>query len=473
MIKLSNIRRTLCLCSFAAMILPAGVALAQAIDLDKINKIPRYSKISPQEYEAKSKVFTEIPQGDKFLEYSIRLPEGWQKLGADGEEGAALKKEVPSAKDKFDISNLRDMQLAEGGVSEAEAEEGAEPEDLVEEEEGGEMMSNRMKKRRDFIKPGETEIRLLGPIARYVGPPNLLALSRLEISAMQLSHDITTRNWFLHYILTRNYTLTGMEQISDNQVQAEYVLNEKGVSYVVRTAAISNGSRMILVSYYVPEKFWEKEKEAQEMAINSFKFINPEANLIDDKKTHGFLDLVKFSYPSSWKLIAPNIFSVDNMTAKLLYSTDATTLKGEIDINLISTELDTNLMKEVEFIRADLKKRGLGIGEALDTNTVYQFSDKITFNRVEAYTVSGDKREFIDYEFWLAIMVEDRYYYIVTMLTPGRKADFYTWALNTEAFAYVIQTLMPQAPGETLDASFKKRMEGFDSGGGAAIPKKP
>ncbi|HEY0901588.1 MAG TPA: hypothetical protein VGD95_05640, partial [Micavibrio sp.] len=188
MIKLSNIRRTLCLCSFAAMILPAGVALAQAIDLDKINKIPRYSKISPQEYEAKSKVFTEIPQGDKFLQYSIRLPEGWQKLGADGEEGAALKKEVPSAKDKFDISNLRDQQLAEGGVSEAEAEEGAEPEDLVEEEEGGEMMSNRMKKRRDFIKPGETEIRLLGPIARYVGPPNLLALSRLEISAMQLSH---------------------------------------------------------------------------------------------------------------------------------------------------------------------------------------------------------------------------------------------------------------------------------------------
>lgn len=70
-------------------------------------------------------------------------------------------------------------------------------------------------------------------------------------------------------------------------------------------------------------------------------------------------------------------------------------------------------------------------------------------------------------------MVEDRYYYIVTMLTPGRKADFYTWALNTETFGSVIQSLMPQVAGETLDDNFKKRVEGFDSGGGAAINEKP
>lgn len=361
-------RKALCLAGLAALLLPAGGVLAQAIDLDKINKIPRYSKMSTADFAAKSKVFTEVPQGDKFLEYSVRLPEGWQQLGADGEEGRAKEKTVPAAKDKFDISNLRDKHLAEGTVTASDEDEEETEDSAVDEEAQGEMMSRRMKKRRDLIAPGDAEIRLLGPIARYVGPSNLLALSRLEISAMQLNHDITTRNWFLHYILTRNYTLTGMEVISNQRVEAEYVLNEKGVSYVVRTAAISNGNRMILVSYYVPERFWEKEKEMQEMAVSSFKFTNPETTVVNDKKTHGFLDLVKFSYPSSWKLIAPNIFSVDNMNAKLLYSVDTTTLKGEIDINLISTELDTNLMKEVEFIRADLKN-GVWVSVRLWTPT--------------------------------------------------------------------------------------------------------
>lgn len=458
----------LSLMAMAAALLPLGNAMSQAIDLDKINKIPRYSNMTAKEFEAQSREYTEAPQGDRNLEYKVRLPEGWQKLGEDG-QNRADQKPIPAPKDKFDISNLWDKQVA--GENPQADDEGDSAENANLEEVAGDMLSRRIKSSRDIIVPEESSVRLLGPVARYVGPSNMLASSRLEISAMQLNHDITARNWFLHYILTRNYTLTGMEIVSDNRVEAEYVLIEKGIGYVVRTAAISNGQRMVLVSYYVPEKFWEKEKVVQEMVINSFHFVNPEKTVIDDKKIHGFLDLVKFSYPASWKLIAPNIFTIENMTAKLLYSMDATTLQGEIDINLISTELDTNLMKEVEYIRADLKKRGLGIGAALDTNNTYQFGDKITFSRVEAYGVAGEKKEFIDYEFWLAIMVEDRYYYIVTMLTPGRKSDFYTWALNTETFAFVIQSMMPQEPGETLDENFLKRIEGLDSGGVSSISK--
>lgn len=464
---------------FAAFIMMAGLfpiedASSQAIDLNKINKIPRYSTMSQADFEAKTKEFTEVPQGDVYLEYKIRLRDGWQQLDLSEEERQAVaEKEGAVAKpsDPYDISNLRDQKISDDKNNVIRNDSGEEVEDEpLDIGEEGSMVSERFSKARDMIRPKESDIRLLGSVARYVGPANLLAPARLEISAMQLNHDITTRNWFLNYILSRNYTLTGMEQIGDNRVDAEYVLIEQGISYVVRTAAISNGRRMVLISYYVPEKFWEKEKEFQEMSINSFTFLKPEKTVIDDKKTHGFLDLVKFVYPNAWRLIAPNVNSIDNMNAKLLYSSDAMTLQGEIDINLISTELDTNLMKEVEYIRQDLKKRGLGIGEALDTNATYKFSDKITFSRVEAYTVEGEKRDYIDYEFWLAIMVEDRYYYIITMLTPGRNTDFYTWARNTETFGTVIQSMMPQTAGETLDANFLKKMNEFDSGGGAIAP---
>lgn len=450
---------------------PVGMALSQAIDLNKINVIPRYSKMTEKEYEAKSDLYEEVPHGDSHLQYEIRLPKGWQKLGLGKELSYTAPVKVAPAKDKFDISNLRDEQIAVEESGRGKEDEDSVDDKMMDVEDTGEMSSKRFQNARDQIVPDKSDIRLLGPIARYVGPPNILALSRLEVAAMQMSHDITTRNWFLNYILSRNYTLTGMEQVSENRVEAEYVMLEKGISYVVRTAAISNGHRMVLISYYVPEKFWEKNKDLQEMAINSFRFINPDKTVVDDKKTHGFLDLVKFSYPIAWKLIAPNILSVENMTAKLLFSVNATTLQGEIDINLISTDLDTNLMKEVEYVRADLKKKGLEISAALDTNATYKFDDKITFNRVEAYSVVGEKKEFIDYEFWLAIMVEDRYYYIVTMLTPGRGSDFYTWARNTETFAYVIQSLMPQTPGESLDDVFIKRKKQTDSGGAPVMPK--
>lgn len=465
------------LCFLFAGLVFTGPALTQAIDLNKINKIPRYSTMTPEEFVSKTKLFTEVPQGDKFLEYSIRLPEGWQRLGLNEEERAAvidedLDKSAPS--NPHDISNLRDQQILEekNNVSREFMEDSEMM--LMGENKDETMVSPRYKKsskgKRDNEKISSDNASLLGPVAKYIGPANLLASARLEIFAMQLKHDITTRNWFLNFIISHNYTLLGMEQINDNRVDAEYVLLEKGISYIVRTAAISNGSRMVLVSYYVPEQLWEKQKAFQEMSVDSFKFLQPDIAQINDKRTHGFLDLVRFDYPAAWKLIAPNVYSIENMTAKLIYSMDAKTLDGEIDINLISTELDTNLMKEVEYLRQDLKKKGLDIGEALDTNNTYKFDERITFSRVEAYAVSGDKKEYIDYEFWLAIMVEDRYYYIVTMLTPGRQANFYTWARNTESFGGIIQSMVPQIAGETLDSAFKYKSTKMDSGGASLPP---
>lgn len=457
-------------------VMPATPAGAQAIDLTKIRKIPRYDTLSKADFEAKTKVFTEIPQEDKFLEYAVRLGTGWQRLGMEGDErkeaaDAALEMAVKkkTATDPYDITNLRDQNLIEekNNVSHFKGEDS----EVARINADVSMLSSRTKKSSGTYIPTTDDSGLLGPIAKYVGPANIIAPARFEIFAMQMSHDVTAKNWFLNYVLSNNYTLTGLDQINEQRVDGEYVLNEKGITYIVRTAAISNGARMVLASYFVPEQFWDKAKEWQQMSIDSFQFLNPEVTVIDNKRTHGFLDLVKFSHPETWNLIAPSVYAVDHMTAKLIYSVDTKTLDGEIDIDLISTELDTNLMKEVEFVRQDLKKKGFSIGKVLEVNSKFNFDKKITFNRVEAYEVSGDQKEFIDYEFWLAIMVEDRYYYIVTMLTPGRMAEFYKWARNTETFALVIESMMPQVAGETLDASFMQKVKGADTGGAPVLIK--
>ncbi|QQG35284.1 MAG: hypothetical protein HYS17_06890 [Micavibrio aeruginosavorus] len=448
---------------------------AQIVDLDKMSKIPRHSKMSVEDYKKISNEFTETPHGDKFLEYSIRLPEGWQKLG-ENEELSLIdvkKDSVPAATteapakpvedDPYGIMSLRGQKLEEDRVNAARKIE-LQNKNLDNGIYIGKEYSS-VANIKDQQKVENLNTSLLGPVAKYAGPSDLLARSRLEIFAIQLTHGITTKNWFLNYILGRYYTLMGMEQINPNRIEAEYVLIEDSISYVVRTAAISNGPRMVLISYFVPEANWEKEKEMQQMAIDSFYFLDPEETIVDDKEIYGFLDLVKFAYPMSWRLTAPNVYSIENMSAKLISSTDGKTLDGEIDLNLISTELDTTLMKEVETLRLKLKERGFEIGKALPVSETYAFDKAITFSRVEAYEIKNTGRDFINYEYWLAIMVEDRYYYIVTMLTPGRSADFYTWARNTETFSGVIQSMMPQVAGETLDAAFMKTMMGIDASG--------
>lgn len=440
-------------------------AQAQVVDLQKMNKVPRYSQMSKSEFEASTILYTEVPQGDKYLEYSLRLPQGWQKLGDEGVVDivdTSAQKALDDAAEPtnpHDILSLRQekIEFDRMKVDESKGKGGG-----IKAQKGVDeysVLQGMTFKEGKKIKALALNSGLIGPVAKYVGPTNLLARSRVDILAMQLSQGLTVRNWFLSYVLSRHFTLMGMEQISETRVDAEYVFLEKGISYYVRAAAISNGSRVVLVSYVVPEPMWEKERDFQEMSIDSFRFIDPEPNVSVDKDVYGFLDLVKFSYPTAWRLVAPNVYNIETMSAKLIYSTDSKSLDGEIDINLISTEMDTTLIKEVEYVRKNLSDRGFEIGKSLEIVGKYSFDKSITFKRIEAYEIKSEEKAYIDYEFWLGIMVEDRYYYIVTMLTPGRKADFYTWARNTETFGMVVQSLMPQVAGETLDTAFIKKQE--------------
>jgi hypothetical protein len=132
------------------------------------------------------------------------------------------------------------------------------------------------------------------------------------------------------------------------------------------------------------------------------------------------------------------------MDAKLISTQDKKTVSGEIDLRIISTELDTSLAEEVGYLKEDIQERGLKIGsliEVLDGD--FTFKDHILYNRVEVYEAKDESRKIQDHEMWLAVLVEDRYYYIITMLTPGRNSDFYTWAKNSEAFQVVVESLRP------------------------------
>jgi hypothetical protein len=287
----------------------------------------------------------------------------------------------------------------------------------------------------------DTSKSLLGEVGKFFGPPSLQARSSFIIQATELGYEITAKNWFLNYVLSRGYTLQGMKVVSDRRIEALYVLVEKDTSYVVRAAGEINGSRMVLAMYYIPEGEWEAQKAVQAKSVASFKFLSPEKAKVESTRTYAFLDLLKFDYPSSWRLQAPNIYSTESMSAKIVNSPDDTVLNGQIDVHVVSTELDTTLPEEIKNVQKALNDKGLVIGKLIEQPKDFKSRDHVYFSRIEVYQANDKNKTLVDYEYWIGVLIENRYYYIVTMLTPARQTEFYGWARNSEAFRTVVESM--------------------------------
>jgi len=348
-------------------------ARAQGFDLSKIPPLQDIP-LSPADLAAKTKTVGEEPNNDKFLTYTVRIPNNWTKedLGA-----------------------------------------------------------------------GQTGKSLLGDIAHYYGPAALDARSHMVIQATELGYDVTARNWMLNYILSHGYTMQGMRVISDKRVESMFIYLDHDISYVVRSVAEINGARMILVLYYVPESRWNLEKGFQSETIKSFTFTQPEKARVEAVRNYAFLDLLRFDYPSSWRLQAPNILSTESMSAKIINSNDNQTLNGQIDVNVVSTELDTTLPEEIKKIQKAMDDRGLVIGKLIEQPKDFKPQSQVYYSRIEMYQANDKNKELVDYEYWIAVLIENRYYYIVTMLSPSRTSDFFVWARNSEAFRTVVESLKP------------------------------
>ena len=357
-----------------------GLSSAQGIDPNKIKQIPTFTTLTQEQFEAQSDLHTATPSDDKYLAYSIRLPKGWQKAS-------------------------------------------------------GEKLYDKTSGSQDHLTH-----HILGRIAKYYAPQTMAISSYIDIEAMSLDFNISARNWFLNYILTNGFSLLGMKEVAPNRLVGLYDRVVNSQSYVVRTMAQINGPRIVLISYSMPEENWEDEKALQEKVIDSFAFLNPEKASAESSRTYVYLDLLRFDYPQSWQLLNPTINATEGMNVRLIDSKDKESLDGQIEIRVESTDSDKTLAQQVQDLRNNLRTEGLEIGGLIESPSDYKFHKQVYFNKVEVYDAHGRENEFGAQELWLAIMIEDRYYYIVSMVTPGRNHDFLRWAKNIESFRTIVES---------------------------------
>lgn len=356
---------------------------AIGINITDIPKLKEYPLKSQEEFEKTTKVIKqENPYGDSKISYEFRVPKKW---------------------------SLNVQQAPIGG-------------------EGGSPLSKSV----------------LTIIAKYISEPKNLQRSTITIEAQELAYEISAKNWFINFIINNGFSLSGMTEKSSREIEAMYVALENDVTYVVRTRVILNGSRLVVVRYYLPQENYEEEKPLQAQVMASFHLLQPTAERIETQETYGFLDQSYFNYPKSWTLKEKSILSIERMSALLTQEmTDRKRqiLEGHIKIKVISRLLKTTMAEEIENFRKELKIPHYSVGQLIE-NVDYTYDPSIKVGKAQLYKLEpDDKVNMQAYEFLVAVMQGDDYYYITSLITPSREQDFYTWAKNMEAVRIVNESM--------------------------------
>lgn len=289
---------------------------------------------------------------------------------------------------------------------------------------------------------GDTVLSILG---RYVGPAKNLHRSYIVVEAQKLSSEIGVKNWFVNFILRNGFSLDALSEHSDKEIEALYVQVINDQTYAVRTRAIINGPRLIMVRYYLPQENFAEEKALMYQIVNSFKLRSPSTQRIEEQKTYAFLDQSYFDYPATWGLRGKPIYSIERMSATLyqqqVLPSQMTVLEGQIKIDVISKLLKTTLAQEVKSFRDGVNIQGYTIGKLIES-IKYKYDPSIKAANAQIYElVPSDPLTMKSYEFLVTVMEGTDFYYITSMITPSREQDFLTWARNIETAKIVNESM--------------------------------
>lgn len=376
------------------LLIVAGLALLSApalaaigVNVTDIPKLKEYEFPPQADFEKATRpVRQDNPYDDPYLSYEFRLPNDWE-------------------------NNVQAVPIVDG--------------------EGQRFLSNSV----------------LSIVGKYISKPKNLQRSTLTVEAQEVTYEISAKNWFINFIINNGYSLSGLTEISTQELEAMYVALQDDETFVVRVRVLINGSRLIVVRYYLPQDNYEEDKILQAQIIKSFRLTKETKERVEKQETYGFLDQSYFNYPVSWKLKEKSILSIERMSALLTQETiedKRSVLEGHIKINVISRLLKTTLAREIETFRNDLKIPRYKIGDLIET-VDYKYDPSIKIGKAQIYKlVPDDKVNMQPYEFLVTVMQGDDYYYITSLITLAREQDFYIWARNMEAVRIVNESMRRQ-----------------------------
>lgn len=274
---------------------------------------------------------------------------------------------------------------------------------------------------------------IIGELVRIYSPPLMEYRSRITVEAVDLEHKVTAMNWFIYYAYVNGYAIQGVEEVVPGRIVAQYVIVEGDVAYTVRAVAEYSAKKMVIVKYYVPNRFEGKFKPLQERVIDSFVLQDPDKEFYEPVGTFSFLGIVKFDYPIDWELRTISVRDILRLHAYVVDISNGS-FHGRMDVYAINKE-ETDFEEEFEKIQGKLSDSNLEIGDFVEEITGYEFEKSIINSNINVYKTKNPDGRDAKYEYWQAVLEGDRdYSYVATMITLSREDGFYSWARNIEVF---------------------------------------
>ncbi len=299
-------------------------------------------------------------------------------------------------------------------------------------------------------------------LSKFYGKPTIFGRSRIEIQALNLEKNLTAEQWYLEYLLDSGYTTEGFVVHNANKVESLIIIMEGDIPYYLRTLAVLNGNKVVLLKYFVPANNMQDQASMQAKVIESFSLLNKVERAHEKLEKYIFLDIAELSYPNDWTVYAKPLKNVDRISVVVLSerkftdvsgNTTAVNTEGKIDVTLVSAAVQSSLVDEIKNYKRKIEKNGILIADKIDIGEKLSYAEDMDFSLTEAYKGIDSTNDNSEYEFWFTVMVGGNYYYFITLLTPSRNQRFGVWAENTQNYRLVVEKFEPMS-GAFLERDF-------------------
>ena len=290
--------------------------------------------------------------------------------------------------------------------------------------------------------------KLLLELNVFYGKPSISGQSRIEVQALNLKGNLTAEQWYINHILKSGYTTEGLVTHNQNKIESFMVTMENEQPYYLRTLVTLNGSKIIMVRYFVPASYIGKQGAMQAQVIESFNLIHDVERTYEEETTYRFLDIASVKHPKNWKVYAKPLRSVDYIEALFLNhgeqrQKNSKSVEGKLNITVVSAIARDSLIDEIKKYKQKLEESGILIGKKLNTTEDFSYDEDIDFALTELYEGINSGSGETENEFWFTVMVGGNYYYFLTLFTPSRNNRFKTWAENTQSYKRILEQFQP------------------------------
>lgn len=289
----------------------------------------------------------------------------------------------------------------------------------------------------DFAK------KLIAHVASFSNPPSEAVRLFVTVEALQLDHEIDATSWLSQYLFKAGYTPEQTTTIDVRRASATYVLaRPNGASFQTYVTAQISGNLVILARYEMPLAYKEYMGFLQKKSIDSFRLVYLQETLIEQHKAFTLVDALKLNYPESWNVAGSDLSDITKLSMQLHNRNPAGVLEGFIRVYAARRSDETNFVAETTRTR-DFFNKDMNI-EFLKMESSENFkanSPRFHFGRLENYRIKFKKGETQEQEFRLLVLADPEWYIFITMISPRKDYDLYTWARHNRTFELIAQSL--------------------------------